>query len=1119
MGDNTVGRIRVRVLPDTRDFNRDLKKVLQRAEARHDLRVPVRLDLDTATVKAVKKRVEEMKPAMQAAVDLSRKSVEKAKRSIEAVKPRLQAELELAAAQKQKLLREAEVARPKLGVDLDESQIKHIRHKLKDEFDKFTATINADLDSGMASARLKWLCRPRKLPINVEVNGIRRAATMLAALSGGRVLKDFGEGFKDFITNLDRSVPKIAAATTAIAALGAVGIHASGGLIALAGSIAKIVPAGLALPGILTGMAAGASVMVMALKDAKTELESLGPGFTKLQDDVSAKFWGQAAEPIKQLANNVLPVLRRGLGQISVEAGKTTAALAGVFTAHATNGSFATLFANTAEAIRQARGGLVGFVDAFSILGTVGSSYLPKLAAWTTQLGRRFARFIDQAADSGKLTQWIDSGVEAIRHFGGVIAGAAKILAGLHKAAAAAGGGGLAMLNGALNSIADVINSEAFQHTLVLVFKGAADGAKGLAAALGPIGGMLNTLGPALSNAFATLGQTAGTALTAIANALNSPAIAHGLTRLVDGFSQMVNALAPAMPPLADVIAALMPIVGDLAATIGQVLAQAIIELAPIVVDLANKIQPLIPVLGDALKGAIDSLTPVLQFLVDHLDAVAVVFGGGLAANAAVDAFSKVADKVSDMRDKLSAAKDGLEAVKSSFSALKSGAASVAGVLKSVAVGFVSMAKSAAVYVAQSARTVAAFIAEKIQMGINAGLQALSAAKTWLMVAAQTALNVVMAMNPITLVVIAIAALVAGLVLLYNKCETFRNMVDATWQAILNGASAVAQWFSGTFVPWLQGVWDSICQSVQSVVDWFANAWETIKATAGLVWDAIVAWVGAKALGVYQTVCDKIQALKDWWATSWDQVKQKVSNAWDEICSWVTGAVERLKQTIQQRVDDIKARWMAAWDNVKNTLWRAWENIKNAVSNATGSVVSTVRGLGGRILGAVAGFGSLLFNAGRQLINGMIRGISSLVGHLLGQVANIAKSVVNTAKSWLGIHSPSRKFAELGRYTMAGYQQGLEKSYGKVTKSVARFAAGLTIEPDFGGPGVDLGLDSQAIKRRLSTQVGADVGFSEGLRPVEVNQYITHAELPKTSKLASQAAASARLQSQLVAAF
>jgi hypothetical protein len=67
---------------------------------------------------------------------------------------------------------------------------------------------------------------------------------------------------------------------------------------------------------------------------------------------------------------------------------------------------------------------------------------------------------------------------------------------------------------------------------------------------------------------------------------------------------------------------------------------------------------------------------------------------------------------------------------------------------------------------------------------------------------AQTALNLAMSMNPIGLVVLAIGALVAALVIAYNKSETFRNGVQALFEGVKAGIEFTVDAIKGylTFV-------------------------------------------------------------------------------------------------------------------------------------------------------------------------------------------------------------------------------------------------------------------------------------------------------------------------------
>jgi hypothetical protein len=78
-----------------------------------------------------------------------------------------------------------------------------------------------------------------------------------------------------------------------------------------------------------------------------------------------------------------------------------------------------------------------------------------------------------------------------------------------------------------------------------------------------------------------------------------------------------------------------------------------------------------------------------------------------------------------------------------------------------------------------------------------AAITAQATIKTTALTAAQTALNFVMSMNPIALVVIAIAALVAAFVLAYKNSETFRNGVNALFEGIKAGVTASVDFIKG----------------------------------------------------------------------------------------------------------------------------------------------------------------------------------------------------------------------------------------------------------------------------------------------------------------------------------
>lgn len=77
-----------------------------------------------------------------------------------------------------------------------------------------------------------------------------------------------------------------------------------------------------------------------------------------------------------------------------------------------------------------------------------------------------------------------------------------------------------------------------------------------------------------------------------------------------------------------------------------------------------------------------------------------------------------------------------------------------------------------------------------------------------------------------------------------------------------------------------------------------------------------------------------------------------------------------------------------------------------------------------------------ILEIGVNIIDGLVKGVLSAAGRLLEAVGNVVMGAFNKAKEWLGIASPSKKFAYLGEMTGEGLALGLSQSAGDVKKAV-----------------------------------------------------------------------------------
>lgn len=73
---------------------------------------------------------------------------------------------------------------------------------------------------------------------------------------------------------------------------------------------------------------------------------------------------------------------------------------------------------------------------------------------------------------------------------------------------------------------------------------------------------------------------------------------------------------------------------------------------------------------------------------------------------------------------------------------------------------------------------------------------------------------------------------------------------------------------------------------------------------------------------------------------------------------------------------------------------------------------------------------------GKNLIKGLWKGASAMKDWAIDKIKGLGKSILNGMKKVLGIKSPSREFAIIGRFSMLGYTEGLEKMKPELDKAI-----------------------------------------------------------------------------------
>jgi len=193
-------------------------------------------------------------------------------------------------------------------------------------------------------------------------------------------------------------------------------------------------------------------------------------------------------------------------------------------------------------------------------------------------------------------------------------------------------------------------------------------------------------------------------------------------------------------------------------------------------------------------------------------------------------------------------------------------------------------------------------------MGVNCGplVEGLQAAQiaTEGMSVAQAALNLVMSLNPIALVTIAIASLVAGLIYLWNTNEDFKNALIGAWNLISEVCSAVwdaiVLFFTETlpaaletamnFFAELPGkIWEFLSQAVAKLGEWASGLISKAKEVLPGVISSVVGFFSGLPEKMLEVGKNLIQGIFNGISNSMQWLREKLSGWVDNVVGYIKG--------------------------------------------------------------------------------------------------------------------------------------------------------------------------------------------------------------------------------------
>ncbi|MFD4371493.1 phage tail tape measure protein [Streptomyces sp. NPDC058527] len=283
-----------------------------------------------------------------------------------------------------------------------------------------------------------------------------------------------------------------------------------------------------------------------------------------------------------------------------------------------------------------------------------------------------------------------------------------------------------------------------------------------------------------------------------------------------------------------------------------------------------------------------------------------------------------------------------------------------------------------------------------------------------------------------------------------SSWATIGGWVAMAGRAVWAGAVVVGQWVLMATQSLIQaarmaGAWliamgpiGLVIAAVVGLVVLIVTYWDQITAATTAAWD----WIVETVTGAGTAAVQWFTSWKIWTAIAqkWQATKDGTKRLWNDITEWVRGIPGRI------------VGYFSSW-NIASTISGHWDRAKEGAKAKGRELVDYARGLPASIASGIGNLGNLLVEKGRNVVQGLWNGIKSMGSWLKGQLISFAKTIIPgpIAKA-LGIASPSKVMARLGRWIPPGLVRGIDSTKGMVARAMETLVPAPSL-PQFGGMG------------------------------------------------------------------
>lgn len=262
-------------------------------------------------------------------------------------------------------------------------------------------------------------------------------------------------------------------------------------------------------------------------------------------------------------------------------------------------------------------------------------------------------------------------------------------------------------------------------------------------------------------------------------------------------------------------------------------------------------------------------------------------------------------------------------------------------------------------------------VALGVAFGVMQAQAVIAAAAEAEMTVAQYLLNSAFLACPVLWIAMAIAALVAAFIYLWNNCDEFRQF-------------------------WI-------------------NLWQNIKDIFFTVWDAVKSFFTEK-------IPEMFNNLLQWFIALPDNIAYWLGYALGKIIAWCITLPEKAREAGKAFLENVINFFKNLPSNIATWLLNAVSKVSEWKIKLHEKGAEAAKGLLTAVVDGLKGLPGKMLEIGGNIVKGLWQGIQNMIGWFKDKIHNFFSGIVDGVKDTLDIHSPSKKFAWIGKMCIEGFE-------------------------------------------------------------------------------------------------